>query len=206
MLRVRVLGAICELRPHESLSSPGIDVREFADLDDGRRVFWREDRGWSSSTKFSHSSWPVHSGHQMMFETVIVIESDDRRADSYVESALSGLGVKGVDVDPASVYSAPFIVEQGPHLKAELQKVARLFDPPTSSRSRHPRSLSATHDFETGSVVDYAVVMDSGQHQAGLQINIPESLYDHLDQYCLEHQVAKSTVVRLLIESHLQRQ
>ena len=203
MLRVKMLGAVCELMPHEALSSPGISVREFADLDDSRRIFWREDRGWSSSIQFSHSSWPVSSGYQMTLETVMVIEPDDHRADSYVESALEGLTVMGLDVDPTSVYSAPFGVEQGPHLQAELQKVAQLFDPPTAFDYHNSRSTYTTHSPEKGTILDYAIVLEPDSEQTCLKIDVPAALDDRLDQYCLKHQVAKSTVVRLLIESHL---
>ena len=206
MLRVMVLGAVCELRPNKPLSSAGITVREFADLDNGQRVYWREDRGWSGSTRLTESAWPVYSGHQMMLETVMVIESEDHRADSYIEYAFDGLHSLEVEVDPASLYSAPFRVEHGPHLAEELRRIARRFNPFTTSERRSVPSRKELRPSEDRSIGDHATHVDYDSGQEDLQINLPRALFQQFSQYCSKHQVTRSAVVRLLIEMHLSGQ
>lgn len=126
-LRVETLGALCELSSRELGGSTGIDIREFADLNDGRRIFWKEDRGWSGAGM--HSKWPVTSGRDLAHEAIVVTQADDHRIDSYVEWALECLRGMALDVDPASVYRAPFRVEFDTRLKEELDRVAQQFDP-----------------------------------------------------------------------------
>ena len=128
-MRVVRLGAVLELQPHNPLSSPGFAVREFADLDGGRRVWWREDRGWSGSLSDDRSEWPVQSGRDMVAE-VLEITGGHERVDDYVTCALWALRATEPEIDAASLWAAPYVVEFGPLLSAELERVASCFDPP----------------------------------------------------------------------------
>lgn len=222
MLRVEVLGAVCELRPHNPHSSPGIDVREFADLDNGRRVYWKEDRGWSGSVKFSNSPWPVSSGRDLAYETIMVTETEER-VDSYVEWALHRLCEMGLEVDPPSVYCAPFRVEHGPQLEAELRRVAQLFDPPTPLRSRSVPSDTTAHATDdravsVGTEDDWARLppwpepahasgsrasVSTEDDRARLQVDLPRELIERLDEFCHDQKVTKSAVVHRLLEVHI---
>ncbi len=114
-------------------ASPGFSVREFADLDDGRRVWWRDDRGWGGSVRCSTSEWPVGSGRDLVAE-VIQVTGGHERTDEYVTCAMWALREMGTGVDPASVWAAPYVVEFGPLLETELRRVSgfwRPSDPPT---------------------------------------------------------------------------
>ncbi len=130
---VVALGALCALDSVVLGGSPGINIREFAELDDGQRIFWREDRGWFG--KSVNSPWPVTSGRDLTHEVLEVTQPDDCRIDSYVECALEGLRGMALNIDPASVYSAPFRVEFDVDLKEELSRLAQFFDP--TSRYGH---------------------------------------------------------------------
>ena len=75
------------------------------------------------------SQWPVTSGRDLTHEVLEVTQQDDYRIDSYVECALERLRSMALDVDPATVYSAPFRVEFAAGLLEELSRVAQFFDP-----------------------------------------------------------------------------
>lgn len=218
---VEALGALCELRPRELDSSPGVDVREFADLNDGRRVFWKEDRGWSGSARFS--PWPVYSGRDLAYEAIMVTDTDDRRLNSYVEWAIESLGDLGLDVDPASVYCAPFRVECGLRLEEEMGRVAQLFDPSARLRNRVLRSdPTAYRGEDEAALVDVdndqarfsawrapVRASDSGdsvdveENQARLQLEMPRALIERLTHFCHDQQATTSAIVRRLVEEHL---
>lgn len=97
-------------------------LKEFADLSNGRRVFWRHDRGWVGSCRESRdSTWKLVSGRELTRQTMLVLEPDDD--SQWVEEMVEELAqVCGVKVDPDSVQAAPFRVEFGPRLQRELLK------------------------------------------------------------------------------------
>ena len=223
MLSVVALGALCELSPRESGSVPGVDVgiSEFADLNDGRRMIWKEDRGWSTSTEYS--PWPVDNGRDLTFEAMMVTDTENHRLNSYIEWALEGLRDMGLDVDPASVYCAPFRVECGPRLEAEMGRAAQLFNPSERLRNRsqldptvyrggdrattvyadseQPRSSSAhssAHASDSGDSVDGV------EDRARLYLEMPRALIERLVDFCRDQQVTPSAVVQRLVEEYLQ--
>ncbi len=97
-------------------------LKEFADLSDGRRVIWSSDRGWLGSySESGDSPWQLISGRELTKQTMLVLEPDDgTRWVNYVIEELAH--VSGVRVTPDSVQAAPFRVEFGPRLQRELQK------------------------------------------------------------------------------------
>ena len=219
-LSVEVLGALCELSEGELGGSPGIDIREFADLNDSRRIFWKEDRGWSGSGV--HSQWPVSSGRDLTYEAIMVTDTDDCRLDSYVEWTLERLREMELNVDPASVYCAPFRVEFGPGLAAEMDRVAQLFDPPARAKARvSPSNATAAHSADRAVSIDAydeagrvawpapARATDRGdsndldEDQAGLQVKMPRAVIERLVAFCHDLQVTPSAVVQRLVEEYL---
>jgi hypothetical protein len=121
-MNVTRLGAVLEVEPHGPLSS-GFAIREFADLDDGRRVWWREDRGWSSSSPH------ISSGRDLVAE-VLEVTGGHERVDDYVICALWALNDIEPGIDAASLWAAPYVVEFGPELVAKLERASVGFTPP----------------------------------------------------------------------------
>ncbi|MYJ80711.1 MAG: hypothetical protein F4046_02670 [Acidimicrobiaceae bacterium] len=219
-LSVETLGALCELDQSERGGSFGIEIGEFADLSDGRRAFWKEDRGWSGSGM--HSQWPISSGRDLTYEAMMVTDTDEHRQDSYVEWALQRLRDMELDIDPVSVYCAPFRVEFGPGLAAEMVRVAQLFDPPERPTDRvSPSDATATHSADRAVPIDLydeAVRVawpaptratdrgdsnDLDEDQAGLQVKMPRAVIERLVAFCHDLQVTPSAVVQRLVEEYL---
>lgn len=122
MLNVTGLGAECELASWRS----GFDVVEFVDLDDGRRITWREELGFSGSTsRGTQTRLRLTNGRELAREVLLVLDPDGDvhcTNDDYVITALKRLQQLGHDVDRVSVYAAPFRVEFGPRLREELAR------------------------------------------------------------------------------------
>lgn len=220
-LSVEALGALCELDSGELGGSPGFKIGEFADLDDGRRVFWKEDRGWAGSSGY-FSQWPISSGRDLTHEAIMVTDTDDHRMGSYVEWVLERLREMELNVDPVSVYCAHFRVEFGPGLAAEMDRVARLFDlparpkdpvSPSAATTNHGADQAASIDVyeETGRVAwpaparetDRGDSDDLDADQAGLQVEMPRELIERLVVFCHDQQTTASTVVERLVRKHL---
>lgn len=127
MLRVTQLGAICEVHSTQLEFS----IEEYVDLEDGRRIVWRADRGWSSSGD-AGSLDPACHIHR---ECLGVLEGDGDTVYSYFDALMAVLDDLGLDVDPESVYVAPFRVDLGLQLVASLPTAARLV---LASRSQEP--------------------------------------------------------------------
>ncbi len=225
-LSVEALGALCELDSGELGGSPGFKIGEFADLNDGRRIFWKEDRGWGGGSNYlCHLGylrrWPITSGRDLTYEVIMVTDTDDHRIDSYVEWVFECLREMELNVDPVSVYCAPFRVEFGPSLAVEMDQVARLFDLPARSKDRVSPSAATTSQ-DTGRVMSIgddeteraawpapALATDRGnsddidEDQAGLQVKMPRELIERLVVFCHDQQTTASTVVERLVRKHL---
>lgn len=123
---VQTLGVICELKQDGDWR--GFDLQEFADLDDGRRVVWKHDRGWTGGTFHEDCDWPLTNGRDLTVEAVMVTGDAEDGADSYVEHAFRALRDLGHSVTRSSVYFAPFRVEYGPVLEREPRSFVKRFD------------------------------------------------------------------------------
>lgn len=89
-------------------------VSEFADLVDGRRIMLRDDRGWNA--RFTRDWWQHATREYLTEETKKVFARDE------CEDRRDRLKCFGVKVDPASLRSAPYVVEFGPYVLARLQR------------------------------------------------------------------------------------
>lgn len=116
MLSARELGAICEIE----VTGHSYEIEEFIDLDDGRRIVWRRDRGWNSSGDSSMTS----PACQIARECMHALEDDNETVYSYFDALMGRLNDMGIAVNPESVYAAPFRIELGPNLKRLLPRAA----------------------------------------------------------------------------------
>jgi len=129
--RVTVLGAVCELdgvrgRLRYRLS-------QFVDLEDGRRVVWSDDRSFGGMPTAEDPAMQrrvrdalpnalnFRSGRHLVREALLVLDED--HPYDYPDVVLAGLQRIGMDVDPISVYAAPFRIEFGPALQAQLPQI-----------------------------------------------------------------------------------
>lgn len=94
---------------------------EFADLSDGRRVVLRDDRGWFS--------WPVNSpnsefrracGRELTKYAILCLDPDDN--EEWAKWIVNRLHSLGIEIDPTTVHSAPFVIEFGPLAQRELRE------------------------------------------------------------------------------------
>lgn len=122
-MKVVRLGALLDLDSNDRIRWRGFKIREFADLDNGRRVFWRTDRGWGRGP-CSDDEWPVSSGRDMAAE-VMEATGGCEQLDLYVSVAGAALHEMGEPVDAASVWVAPYVVEFSEDLRAEMERVSR---------------------------------------------------------------------------------
>ena len=126
MLSVETLGVVCELKQDGDWR--GFDLEEFADLDNGQRVVWKHDRGWTGGSFYEDCEWPLTNGRDLTVEAVMVTGDAEDGVDSYVEHAFRALRGFGYPVARSSVYFAPFRVEYGPNLEREFRLFAERFD------------------------------------------------------------------------------
>lgn len=119
--RVTEIGAVCEVQ--HPLVSYGL--REYVELDDGQRVFWKSDRGWSSSDKPEE----IGPGCSIVRQAMNALEDDGETTRTYFETIVAKLEELGLDFDPKTVYEAPFRVELGPELRSLLRDAAALAVP-----------------------------------------------------------------------------
>ena len=155
---VVTFGAVCELTADWTTGfgcHPGeadqpqprlaFGLVEFAELDDGRRLELRADRGWTSRQRFAYGpidetdergpgppSLPVDVNDPWQFRTrqsltrsvlACVDPDDDESWWRWLIERLAELGVD--DVDMAAVRSVPYRVEFGPVLDGELRRRGR---------------------------------------------------------------------------------
>jgi len=98
-------------------------LEEFADLDDGRRVILRDDRGWSFwPVTPPNSQWKTVTGRELVKEAILILEPDDD--EDWIVWIIERLHFLGIEVDSASVHAAPFQVEFGPRVQNELRRLA----------------------------------------------------------------------------------
>lgn len=109
----------------EALESgrPYFYVEEFADLDDGRRVILRDDRGWSFwPVNALDSQWKTAIGRELTKEAILILDPDDN--EFWMKWVIERLWFLGIEVDPVSVHAAPFQIEFGPRVQNELRQHA----------------------------------------------------------------------------------
>jgi len=98
-------------------------LEEFADLDGGRRVILRDDRGWSFWPETPpNSQWKTVTGRELVKEAILILEPDDD--EDWIVWIIERLHFLGIEVDSASVHAAPFQVEFGPRVQSELCRLA----------------------------------------------------------------------------------
>lgn len=113
---VVALGAWAELA-REDQSGMDIDVREFAVLEDGRRLTLHQQRGFSTSATHMTADHAEQS-------VLMTVEPDDAEVtgeDHPWEWLVSLLGNHGVVVTPLQLKTAGYVVEFGPRLSALLE-------------------------------------------------------------------------------------
>lgn len=96
-------------------------LEEFADMSNGCRVIYKDDRGWYGRYWESRDSpWELLSGRALTKQVMLVLEPDDDRC--WIEDVVSDLaGVCNADIDRDSVQAAPYRVEFGPLLQQALR-------------------------------------------------------------------------------------
>ncbi len=112
--RIIEIGAVCEIEyPLNSYR-----VREYVELEDGQRVFWKADRGWNSSGKPEETG----PGYDIVRQTIYVLEDDDETRTCYFELIVAKLKELGLDFDVRTLYEAPFRIELGPKIQHLLRE------------------------------------------------------------------------------------
>ncbi len=94
-----------------------IKVSEFVDLDDGKRVLLRDDRGWSC-----HCDDLLQLTASDLEGETLSRYGRDGVDPNDADWIIDRLGTFGVDVDSKSVSSAPYVVEFGPFVIRMLQE------------------------------------------------------------------------------------
>lgn len=96
-------------------------LEEFADMSNGCRVIYKDDRGWYGRYwESGDSPWELLSGRALTKQTMLVLEPDDDRL--WINEVVNELArVCDADIDRDSVQAAPFRVEFGPLLQQALQ-------------------------------------------------------------------------------------
>lgn len=109
------LGAWSELahRGHQGID---VHVREFAVLDDGRRLTLRQDRGFSTSATHLTADHAKRS----VLATVLPDDAEVSGEDHPWERLASMIAGHGVAVTPEQLKRLPYAVEFGPRLSALL--------------------------------------------------------------------------------------
>ena len=122
-------------------------LTEFADLSDGRRFILRDDRGfggtlmavdwnpdtgevrdasWKTGSKLESlvsDQWRFTTRENLTSEVIAALEPDDRK--EWHEWIVGRLRTLGIEVDPASVETAPYQFEFGSRVLEELQMRGR---------------------------------------------------------------------------------
>lgn len=98
-------------------SGMDIDVREFAFLDDGRRVTLHQERGFSTSA--THTT--ADEVERNVLTTVLPDDAEVTGDDHPCEWLASPIRNHGVAVTPEQLKAGPYVVEFGPHLSALLK-------------------------------------------------------------------------------------
>ena len=94
-----------------------IDVHEFADLDDGRRLALHQERGFSTSaTRMS-----ADHAERSVLTTVLPDDAEVTGEDHPWEWLASLIRSHGVPVTPEQLKTVPYLVELGPRLSAVLE-------------------------------------------------------------------------------------
>lgn len=106
-------------------STLDLSLWEFAELSDGQRVVYKDDRGWSESTvSYRGREQRSITGREVATTATLVLEPDD--ALEWLTEIVAELYMLGYSVDPNSVYSSPFRIEFGPKLQSKLRDLAPL--------------------------------------------------------------------------------
>ena len=130
MAKVVLLGAECEYRPPErSLASPGsasFDVAEFALLDDGRRVVLHRERGFavSRSDRGDPWEWLTAEGITSDVLTTVLPDGENPAEEHPYEWLQELLQRVGVEASLEELRAAPYVVELGESVHAQLRPVA----------------------------------------------------------------------------------
>ncbi|MCY3851559.1 MAG: hypothetical protein OXF75_12310 [Acidimicrobiaceae bacterium] len=109
----------------------------------------KDDRGWSGwpqnclwPRNSRKGKWKTSVGRALAREAVWVLGPDEVDTNELWEGwTIECLGFLGVEIDPASVHAAPFIVEFGPRVQHEFRQL----------RHRWRRQLSSVVDLRSGS-------------------------------------------------------
>ncbi len=114
--RITEIGAVCEIEyPLNSYR-----LREYVKLENGQRVFWRFDRGWSGSGKPEE----IGPGCFIVRQAMYNLESDEVTSTSYFELIVVKLKELGLDFDVRTLYEAPFRIEFSPKLRNLLREAS----------------------------------------------------------------------------------
>lgn len=156
-VNVVAFGAVCELAadwttgfgcPQSEATPPrarlAFRLVEFAELDDGRRLELRADRGWTSQQRVAHGpvdgtdergsgppnasfdvSDPWHFSTRQSLTTDVLACVDPDDDESWRRWLVVRLAELGVNVDVAAIRSVPYRVEFGPILDGQLHRRGR---------------------------------------------------------------------------------
>ncbi len=106
-------------------STLDLSLWEFAELSNGQRIVYKDDRGWSESTvSYGGREQRPITGREVATTATLVLEPDD--ALEWLTEIVAELSILGYSVDPNSVYSSPFRIEFGPKLQSKLRDLAPL--------------------------------------------------------------------------------
>ena len=153
---VAAFGAVCEFTADSTTgfgcrqgkvpprARLGFRLVEFAELDDGRRLELRADRGWSSEQRIAcgpvdgtderapgpptapvvvNDPWQFTTRRSLTTDVLACVDPDDD--DLWWRWLVDRLAELGVNVDVAAVRSVPYRVEFGPVLDGELRQRGR---------------------------------------------------------------------------------
>lgn len=154
---VIAFGAVCELAadwttgfgcPQGEAPAPRAKLAfrlvEFAELDDGRRLQLRADRGWTSAQRIAYGAvdglgeqghgprsapfdvsdpWRFSTRQSLITDVLACVDPDDD--ESWWRWLVNRLTELGVEVGVAEARSVPYRVEFGPVLDGELRRRGR---------------------------------------------------------------------------------
>jgi len=118
-------GLLAQRREMLESGRPQFYAKEFAELDDGRRILLKDDRGWSHwPVNSGNNPWKVAIGRELTKEALLMLNPVLRpgEGDAWIEWVTERLRRLGVNVDLASVHAAPFRIEFGPRVQHELRQ------------------------------------------------------------------------------------
>lgn len=114
------LGAWSELKRRDQRGL-GINVQEFAVLDDGRRLSLHEDHGFSTSA--THMS--VEHAERSVLTTVLPDDAEVTGEEHPWEWLASLICGQGVAVTAEQLKAVPYVLEFGPRLSALMESEVR---------------------------------------------------------------------------------